>query len=56
MGPGNPGLIARAGSRWAAVVPELSEEMWQEALDTRLVSVILSTDKMIQLGSLHQMY
>lgn len=49
VGPGHSRLIDRATSRWEGFVPELSEELWQEALDTYLGSVISSTDKMIQL-------
>lgn len=51
-----PGLIAKARSHWVAVVPELSEELWQEALDTYLVSVISSTGKIIQLRYLNSTY
>lgn len=56
VGPGDPVLIDRAMSRWGAFVPKLSEELWQEVLDTCLNSVISSMDKVIQLGYLHQMY
>lgn len=39
-----------------AFAPELLEELWQEILDTYLLSVISSTDRIIQLRYLHQMY
>lgn len=34
VGPGDHGLIGRARSRWIAFAPELSDELWQEVLDT----------------------
>lgn len=56
VGPGQVTLTSRARGRWEMIVPELSEELWQEVLDTFLVSVISSTDRMIQYRYLHQQY
>lgn len=56
IGLGGPDPTARTRIRWTTFIPELTEELWQEVLDTYLVSVISSTDRMIQLRYLHQMY
>lgn len=56
LGPRDPKLIERARAQWLVLVPELSEELWQEVLDTYLTTVISSTDRVIQLRFLHQMY
>lgn len=49
-------MIGRARSRWIALALKLSDELWQEVLDTYLTTVISWTGRMIQLRYLHQMY